>query len=673
MTISIGLDTGGTYTDAVLYDRSTGGILAVAKAPTTHYRLSEGLTEALGRLLAKAPDMPPERVDMVCLSTTLATNAVAEGAGGRVGLVLIGYDPDLAEARELIGLPKTKVRFIGGGHDFYGQEEAPLDEEALLRAFEEMAPEVEAWAVSSFFAVKNPAHELAAKEILEQRTSLPITLGHLLTGRLGSTRRAATAALNAGLTPLIRSLIDALQAALAERGLSRARLMVVKGDGSLASEEWARERPLETVVSGPAASVVGARMLVPSQTNRQMPNRFWVMDVGGTTTDLAYLKDGYPKSNKDGAYVGGWWTMVEAAETRTRGLGGDSLVEMGPGGELKLGPRRVWPLCRLAEDYPQVLEVLKHQQYRTHQRRHLVGRFFIKGRPPGPVVSELYRDLKDLISDGPCSFEEYADHCRKKRERFFYGLSQIDDPALMVSAFTPTDAMAILGLIDFGRAEAAELGARLIAAKLGISAQEFARRVLDEFGRQMSEELLAQALINDGLEEPRITENPLIKGIFDKALGRAGEGQLKCLFKLREAVVVMGAPAAIFGPLLKGLVTDEVIIPPRYEVAGAVGAASSKIALTRQVNLTQLADMSTFRAFLPGGIKDYRSLEGAITGIDQEMRKYMAELARLAGARNPHISHTKEYYGRTEVYGSQTLLWGSVLNMVFRAEEDQSI
>ena len=199
------------------------------------------------------------------------------------------------------------------------------------------------FAVSSFFSVRNPAHELAARELIREITGLPVTCGHELTSKLDAPRRALTTALNARLIPQLQHLIRAVEGLMREKGIA-APLMVVKGDGSLVSAEFALNRPVETILSGPAASVVGARHLSGE-------GDVLVSDMGGTTTDVALLRDGRPILDRNGATVGGWKTMVEAVAVHTFGLGGDSEIRR-EGNRLEVGPRRLVPLSLLAREHP---------------------------------------------------------------------------------------------------------------------------------------------------------------------------------------------------------------------------------------------------------------------------------------------------------------------------------
>src|SRR5690606_32852490 len=179
--------------------------------------------------------------------------------------------------------------------------------------------------------------------------------------------RALTATLNARLTPFIRRLVDAVRERLDALGI-RAPLMMVKGDGSLVSQATALERPVDTVLSGPAASVVGACYL--SGRDNAV-----VADMGGTTTDIAVVTAGRPQTRLDGALVGEWHPMVETLSVYSIGLGGDSEVRFSGGEGIGIGPRRVIPMCLLAERYPSVIEVLKSQDGMGSSQR--LGHFAI--------------------------------------------------------------------------------------------------------------------------------------------------------------------------------------------------------------------------------------------------------------------------------------------------------
>lgn len=303
MAIVLGIDTGGTYTDAVLVDHESGRIVAGAKALTTHERLENGIHTAIERLLA-LPEAQGVRIDdvrLVSVSTTLATNAIAEGRGAPICALLIGYRQAIPDEEALqrpeFDLPQARYAFVPGGHDAEGVEVDALDLYALRAAILEHAPHVAAFAVSGYFGTRNPEHELAAKRMVTELTGLPVTCGHELTHQLDAIRRAMTANLNATLIPLLADLIAAVEHTMATMGI-HAPLMVVKGDGSLMEAAVAKERPVETILSGPAASVVGAQHLAGGL------QEMVVVDMGGTTTDIAVIQGGHPRLSPQGAQVG---------------------------------------------------------------------------------------------------------------------------------------------------------------------------------------------------------------------------------------------------------------------------------------------------------------------------------------------------------------------------------
>ena len=203
----LGIDTGGTYTDAVLYDEATRTVVAKAKSPTTHHELSIGICGAIDAVLASA-EVAPERIELVSLSTTLATNALVEGKGRPVGAVIIGFDGDVLERAGLgEALGPDPAVILAGGHDPHGSAVAPLDTERLAVEVAAVASRVEAFAVTAQFSVRNPEHELAAAEVIREVTGQPVTLSHHLSARLNGPKRAVTAVLNARLISIIDGLV----------------------------------------------------------------------------------------------------------------------------------------------------------------------------------------------------------------------------------------------------------------------------------------------------------------------------------------------------------------------------------------------------------------------------------------------------------------------------------
>ncbi|MBN1137852.1 MAG: hydantoinase/oxoprolinase family protein [Anaerolineae bacterium] len=652
MTIVLGIDTGGTYTDAVLVEQASGAVLAAAKALTTRHDLAIGIRQAVTDTLARAAcraggaGIDPADIAMVGLSTTLATNAIVEDQGRPVCLILIGYDPDLIRQRGFQDdLVTHDVVYLRGGHDGAGDEVTPLDEQAARRAILERRDRVEAFAVSGYFAVRNPDHELRVRALIEELTashgpdglSLPVTCGHELTARLNSVRRATTVALNAGLIPLLRELALTVRRSLDELGIG-APLMIVKGDGSLVRAEWAMRRPIETILSGPAASVVGAWHL------SRRPDA-WVVDVGGTTTDIAVLCDGTPRLSAEGARVGRWQTMVEAVDMHTAGLGGDSQVCVEEvwasngdgldGDGLSIGPRRVVPLCLLASEHPAVVDELR-EQVGTRERLKLAGQFVLAQRRSAPGLSGEADDLLQRLDGTPRSLTWLVDHSPYGRLVVRQVEELVNRQILLCAGFTPTDALHVLGRFERWDADASRLGAELMAASLGLSVEDFCLRVADRTSDRVTAELVSKVLEDEGTL-PAWERDSAAAALLARAMGGANGSDLDCRLTLRRPVVTVGAPVEAYLPRTARQLHTELVVPPHADVGNAVGAVAGGVVQRQQVLIQFTGTDLPFRVHLPGGLRDLADLEEAVHYAEQIMSQRVQEMARQAGAEQVEV------------------------------------
>jgi N-methylhydantoinase A/oxoprolinase/acetone carboxylase beta subunit len=654
MPVLLGIDTGGTYTDAVLYDDARG-VIASAKALTTKHDLSSGIRQALEAVLK--PGHP--EISLVSLSTTLATNAIVEGHGSPICLLLLGYP---ADALELAGLGKAlgsdPVVFINGGHLISGDQQMPLDLDAARRAILENAPKVAAFAVSGYFSVHNPAHELAVRELIHQLCGLPVTCGHELTSHLHAPRRALTAALNARLIPFLQQLILSVKAILTEKDIL-APLMVVKGDGSLVEAQVALERPVETILSGPAASVVGARHLSGE-------GDVLVADMGGTTTDIALLEGGKPELSKDGAIVGGWHTMVEAIAVHTSGLGGDSEVWLDEKEGLVVGPQRVVPLSLLAFQHPECLETLR-QQAVNGKPAPFNGRFVLHQRPLDRSEASLdtdEREVWDRLASGPLAVDTlFTD--KTKGLWWQRALKRLTDRGLVIlSAFTPTDAAHVLGYQATWPAEAAKLGAELWVRRTSQprsvddqAMNSFCQNVIHQVTIQLGRALLAAALSLDNeinLSRP----SPIFRLFIDRALRDVRpEGLVDVALTLKRPLVAVGAPVETYFPHVAERLHTRLVTPPYAEVANAVGAVVGSVMQTVRATIRKLPDEQGYRIHLPEGVQDFPELEEAVSFTTQEVAKLAEGQALRAGASNPQVQvrrhdqvYCREDHAGEEIY-----------------------
>jgi N-methylhydantoinase A/oxoprolinase/acetone carboxylase beta subunit len=649
MAVTLGIDTGGTYTDAVLVDQASGTVIAGAKALTTYHDLSIGIGEAVTAVFDGQAASPAD-VSLVGLSTTLATNAIVEGRGSPLCLLLIGYDPALLQQygleRDLVA---QDVVYLRGGHDGAGNEVEPLDEVAAREAILARRGRVEAYAVSGYFGVRNPAHELRVRALVEELTThadgkpLPVTCGHELTTRLNAVRRATTVALNARLIPLLRELIATVRRTLDALSIA-APLMVVKGDGSLVRAEWAIRRPIETILSGPAASVVGAWYLAGCRD-------VWMVDIGGTTTDIAVLRDGHPRLNSAGAQVGRWRTMVEAVDAHTVGLGGDSLVRLDAEGRLVIGPRRAVPLCMLSSEYPGVVDALRRQAG-ARQRDGLAAQFVLAQRRAASELSEADQALMQHLDGGPQPLTALVEKLR-------YGslavrqIEGLEARRLVLRAgFTPTDALHALGRFERWNAAASRIGAELLARQAGLSPEAFCERVVSGVSNRVTTALVSK-LLSDEAAPPDWKRENAAAALLARALGDEPASDLDCQLALRQPIVAVGAPVEAYMPRVVRQLHTELIIPPHAEVANAVGAVVGSVVQQLQATIRPLDGEQYFRLHLPDGVHDFGTLEAGVAYARQVVPDRLKALARQAGA-----DHVEIHTSRVDQSAPVQAAWG---------------
>jgi N-methylhydantoinase A/oxoprolinase/acetone carboxylase beta subunit len=632
----LGLDTGGTFTDAVLLVDGRR-VVASAKALTTPWNLAIGISKAIRAVLELLPaGASCEQVSLVSVSTTLATNAVVENRFSPVCTLLIGFDDAMVERSGLQrpGSGGSVVR-VQGGHMATGEESSALDESAVTRAVAEHEARVEAFAVAANFSVRNPAHELRARKLIRAATAKPVTCAHELSSKLDAPRRALTAALNARLTPQIRHLIEALARVLAEESID-APLMIVKGDGSLMKAEIALEYPVETILSGPAASVVGAAFLSGLED-------FVVADMGGTTTDVAVVSGGRPVISGEGALVGAWRTMVEAVDVRTSGLGGDSEVHFDRQHRLCVGPRKAVPLSLLAHSFPAALTQLRSiaelERLPAHPA-HFAFRNPDRALPQH--LSAVERRVWEALDLEPRQVSEVV-----RSGAGLEALRRLADAGLAtLAAFTPSDAMHVLDRQHGWSREAAEFGARILAteernaraARAAVSPQTICERVYEHVVCETGRVLLAAALAQDpGLQARGRGWGELgDRLIEDTVAGRQFSTLLQTTLGLARPLIAIGAPVGAYYPEVARRLGAPLSIPTHAAVCNAVGAVAGVVSQTVEILVNQ-PTFKIFRVHDPAGSRDYEDPEPALAHAQRLSRELALAAARRAGAADPHV------------------------------------
>ncbi len=621
MRMVLGIDTGGTYTDGVIIESGSEKILRKAKARTTRDDLTIGIKECIDNLQFEQFD----QISLVALSTTLATNAIVEGQGCEVGVIMIGGEP-------LDKLPVAHYAVIGGGHDPGGLPYKPLDEERLLQALAGFAGKVAAIAISGFCSVRNPEHELRAKEIVKMQLKVPVVCAHELTTTLGFYQRTVTAALNARLLPVITEWLDVIEQALTGRGI-KAPLMIVRSDGSLMTAAAAREKPVETILTGPAASTVGACTLSGQ-------NDAVILDMGGTTTDIALITNGSPKLNPEGAVVGGWHTRVKAAEIYTYGLGGDSYIQV-ESKKLAIGPERVLPLCYAACRYPHLIEELSSAKltaeiFAPYQKTDCLMLVKNSNEQAGWPLSPEEQELISVIQDQPHSIYYIARRLESAPSYVNRTATSLIKRSLVTRiALTPTDILHVLQAYTLWSCTAAELGVSLLANQLSVHPEEFIARAVDQITDDLAVAIL-QSLIKMQGHSFNIKENR--HNIFvQRALDTRANDYFTCNIRISAPVVAIGAPVQAWLPQVGARLNMELHIPEHAEVANAFGAAAAKLLERVEVVIKPVPYGNGFSVHLPWEYKTFATLETAVAYATHSARERVCSHLLAAGSDNPEI------------------------------------
>ena len=634
MSLRLGIDTGGTYTDAVIINEQNQVLVAV-KSLTTRHNLAIGIGESIG----KVPAELLADIEMVSLSTTLTTNAVVEGNGAPVCALVVGLSETQVKKSGLGEIiDDSLIIRLAGGHDASGRQVAPLNITAAKAAILANKDKGSAFSVSAQFGVRNPSHEIELQNLVTQLTHMPVTCGHELATSLGAPRRALTATLNARMIPFIQDLIEAVQTILQQLNI-QAPLMIVKGDGSIVNAETALVHPVTTILSGPAASVIGACALSGSRNAI-------IADMGGTTTDIAIVTNGQPELASEGARVGDWQPMVETVKVYSIGLGGDSEVRF-YGGSIALGPRRVVPMSLLAQQYPDVLKRMQAHLDDTPTPRH--NRFVTRLERNQALINQftpIESQAWEMLENGPAEMETLV----FKNQDLAKAMARLERKGMVIySGFTPSDAAHVLGNSSHWSVEGAKLAAQIWARQMRVlyglgswkkgDSEEPARRVFT-----LMNDAICQTLLEAGLHQENLLNEKRSKHLAE-LLGKLilkngekddGDALFGINFGKSHPIVAVGAPAATYYPQAAKSFNVDLILPEYGHVANAVGAVMGSVVQRSEIIITQPTE-GIFRIFHGATPFDTTDLKDAFTQAEVIVKDQAYALARSAGAGEVEI------------------------------------
>ena len=648
-SLVLGIDTGGTYTDGVLLEYYSHRVLAFYKSLTTKRDFSIGIEKVIEGIHIE----DPSAIRMVSISTTLATNAIAEDKGKRVALLLIGYDPELISSFKMQDRFATPLfYYFKGGHNLYGQEKAELDLPGILAQVNQLKDKVDAIAVSSYFSPLNPEHENRVYKAISSICDLPVVLGHQLSTKLGSVERATTAALNASLLAVLQDFVIAVRRAMERRQID-APLMVVRGDGTLMSDEFAARTPVETIHSGPAASAIGGRFL--SELDDAL-----IVDVGGTTTDIALIQGGQVSVSEEGATVSGYKTAVSAANLFSIALGGDSHIAFNREKEVAIGPERVVPLAYLAWKHPPVkkqLQALCRRPWAQATPDWLEYWFLLREPQSESLVQTAHeRELIALLRDGPRALPDILKHLKLLHVGQIGARELLRQEVIGKAGLTPTDLMHVEGKYAVWDVEASEAALEVFAHYRFQEPDELRSQVWDQIN-----EMIVHAIVTFLSEKTlHLPLGRRIAATGQRAETRVSPGdtdigrwffynslydrhpQLETRIRLRQPVIGIGAPAGVMLSKVARALHTDLILPEHHQVANAVGAIAGSVMVVEELLIyprLSSAGLEVLGYYVQAsdGRYEFEELDDALAHARALSRERALGAALRSGADNPQV------------------------------------
>ena len=592
--IGIGIDTGGTCTDAVIYNLNTREILAVGKTLTTKENLEIGIAKALDTLPAELL----QKAENFALSTTLATNACVENKGSRAKLLVMGITPEMLSHLEQIlfgyGINDISQLIVldAKAENLYSDPLDP-DWEMLKKTAPELFADCDCVGIVQTYPDANAGRfEITALRLLEEELTIPLTTAYEISKETDILKVCASTLLNARLIPLITEFMEAVHHVMESRNL-KVPLSIVRSDGSLMSEEMAKTCPVETLLCGPAASVIGGLELAQEK-------EAIVVDMGGTTTDIALIRDSDLCMAEEGIFIGQYKTSIKGLDAQAISLGGDTAVRFAEN-ELFLDTERIVPVSVLAARYETVLPALRDLLESKQKHTRWIHEFFVlqKDISDKSGYTDYERRVCEVLKDGPLIAKDFAR--RLESDLYHLGTERLEQEGVIIrSGLTPTDIMVLKGDLKQYAPEAAEIMIRYIEMNIHATAQEIPDLVYTLVTKRMYKSIAAFVLRR---QYPRRKEflsgenmETLTEMLYQQADMRVNESDANPVVKLDLTapmpLIGIGAPVHVFLPRVARLLHTDAIVPEYAYVANALGAVAGQ--LTTRVDVIVKAHYNGF-------------------------------------------------------------------------------
>lgn len=624
MKLGIGIDTGGTCTDAVLYDYEKQKVLASAKALTTRQDLSIGIQNALDKL----PSELVCQAETLALSTTLATNACVEEKGGRAKLIL--YGTDVSYAMRVIGkngtITENDLICYDSQTTCDGEIRNMPDWEEMREQLQDTLKDCQAAAVVEVYSRQTGAAlERTTQDLLLKHMDLPVVCGYELFHELDFVKRGASCLLNARLIPVIDTFLKAVSTSAVQAGIT-CQPVIVRSDGSLMSREFARLRPVETLLCGPVASLMGAQELT------SVENAI-IVDMGGTTTDVAFLQNGQPRRVNGGIHIGNWDTFVKGLFVDTFALGGDSGIRINPKDGIHLDNRRVIPLCIMAQDYPFIENELREMAELEITSTRSIHEYYILQQEIDklPGFSEEERRICQVLKKGPLNMQKLCETVHIP----VYELDTVhleSENIIMRAGLTPTDIMHIRGDYTAYNTRVSGYAAAILANCAETTVEALCLQIYDmvkeklfcNLARILLEQQFAwirreglslqlKQLIHESWRQYADKSSPSSCSSENSSSPSKTEfSQSTCispLFHTDFALIGIGGPIHVFLEDVAKAFGTHAIIPEHAAVANAIGAAVCQVAFTITVRITPTYNacggVTHYTVYSPGDAREF--------------------------------------------------------------------
>ena len=585
--------------------------------------------------------------------------------------------------------------------------------------------------------------ELTALRVLREELSQPVTIAFDISRETDILKTCAGTMLNARLIPLISEFMQAVHHVLEDRGL-HIPISIVRSDGTLMPEEMAFSYPVETILCGPSASVVGGAALARGALDRKIPAEAFatvddipepsaiadnftenssgselkqedtpssqeycdqedvedvsikdgknremsgiVVDMGGTTTDIALIRDGEPLMAEEGIHIGQWKTMVRGLYVETVGLGGDTAVRYDKDGKLYLDTVRVIPVSVLAAQYDHVLPALEELAERAYFSSNQVHEFYVlvKDISGKSGYSETEQRLCQILKKKPLITMELAERMGCYH-RFLHTERLEKDGVILKSGLTATDMMILKGDFTLYDGAAARAALRCLAVNTGIAAEKLPDCVYEMVSRRMYDSIGRVILQKEypGLEETFTREylEPLLECFYAQAKERVERAAAREAAATCEAeagygaaaterkkptnpfaglqltsqlpLIGVGAPIHVFLPRVAQLLGTTAIIPAYAEVANALGAAACKRAVHCELIIKAEYDGAEFiglSLYEDGRRYTFEEIEPATAfgrAVMERMLRKQAAMRGMTGDLQLHMEVEENRFGHT--------------------------